>query len=186
MTQRIDIKGQKFGKLEVKCIGKPDSLGRTKWSCKCDCGKIVDRNSHSLRSGRCTSCGCDYYPVGSKSRRWKGHKEIGSKFWSSIIRAARQRDIEFDITVDYAWGLYLKQDRKCFLTGRNIGFDENVTRYDNSASLDRIDNTRGYVEGNVQWVHKDVNRMKWILTNDEFISICKETISYEKQKNFVT
>lgn len=40
-------------------------------------------------------------------------------------------------------------------------------------SLDRIDSTKGYIEGNVQWVHKSVNIMKSTLTQEQFINFCK-------------
>ncbi len=42
-----------------------------------------------------------------------------------------------------------------------------------SASLDRIDSSLGYIEENVQWVHKDVNMMKRIYDNNYFIKMCK-------------
>ena len=32
--------------------------------------------------------------------------------------------------------------------------------YKGTASLDRIDSTKGYVRGNIQWVHKDINWFK--------------------------
>lgn len=40
-----------------------------------------------------------------------------------------------------------------------------------TASLDRIDGARGYVEGNVWWVHKDVNVMKMDLEVDYFVDL---------------
>jgi hypothetical protein len=42
-----------------------------------------------------------------------------------------------------------------------------------TASVDRIDSSKDYVEGNVQWLHKDINRMKWDLDTDKFIELCK-------------
>lgn len=42
-----------------------------------------------------------------------------------------------------------------------------------TASLDRIDNTKGYTEDNVQWVHKIINKMKSDLTQEDFIMWCK-------------
>lgn len=41
-------------------------------------------------------------------------------------------------------------------------------------SLDRIDSKKGYVVGNVQWVHKDINRMKNTFPQDYFIQVCKQ------------
>ena len=42
-----------------------------------------------------------------------------------------------------------------------------------SASLDRIDNTKGYVAGNVQWLHKDINWMKGRFTQPRFLALCR-------------
>jgi hypothetical protein len=41
-----------------------------------------------------------------------------------------------------------------------------------TASADRIDSSRGYVEGNVQWVHKWINLMKLDHSQHDFISYC--------------
>jgi archaellum component FlaC len=41
-------------------------------------------------------------------------------------------------------------------------------------SLDRIDSKLGYIEGNVQWLHKDVNYMKQEYSQEYYIDICKK------------
>lgn len=51
---------------------------------------------------------------------------------------------------------------------------------DGTASLDRIDSSKGYVVGNVQWVHKDVNTVKWDLTLDNFFRVCKMVVEHNK------
>jgi len=43
-----------------------------------------------------------------------------------------------------------------------------------TASLDRIDSSKGYVKGNLQWVHKDINMMKNHYNQKYFIEICKK------------
>lgn len=53
-------------------------------------------------------------------------------------------------------------------------------REEGTASLDRIDSSRGYVEGNVQWVHKDVNFMKQALSQERFVELC--TLVAEKAR----
>ena len=50
-----------------------------------------------------------------------------------------------------------------------------------TASLDRIDSTRGYTVDNIQWIHKDLNRMKWNLPNDYFINICTLVANHNKK-----
>lgn len=48
------------------------------------------------------------------------------------------------------------------------------------ASLDRIDSDKGYIEGNVQWLHKWVNLMKSDFTQDEFLNYCRLIIEHNK------
>jgi hypothetical protein len=49
----INIKGQRFGRLKVlKYIGK------CKWKCRCDCGRIKLVRGSILRANLVKSCGC--------------------------------------------------------------------------------------------------------------------------------
>jgi len=65
--------------------------------------------------------------------------------------------------------LFIKQNKLCSLSGLLL-----ESTYNNmTMSLDRIDNNKGYIEENVQWVHKDINMMKRIYSQDYFIYMCK-------------
>ena len=79
------------------------------------------------------------------------------------------RNIEWNITFEYLADLLIEQDFKCDLTGWDIDAME-VNK--NTASLDRIDSSKGYIEGNVQWVHKMVNMSKQQYTQEEFVEMC--------------
>jgi hypothetical protein len=48
-----------------------------------------------------------------------------------------------------------------------------------TASLDRIDSSKGYIKTNVQWVHKKVNKMKQDTSVDEFKHYCKLICEYQ-------
>lgn len=53
--------GQRFGRLVVVSIApkRKDLVSRCiRYTCKCDCGNIIEVNGSSLRSGHTTSCGC--------------------------------------------------------------------------------------------------------------------------------
>lgn len=39
--------------------------------------------------------------------------------------------------------------------------------------LDRIDSTKGYIVGNIQWIHKAVNKMKMEFSVADFMAVCK-------------
>ena len=92
--------------------------------------------------------------------------------WSRIVGFARQRAIAVKVTIQEAWQLYLSQDRRCALTGIEIGFAPSACRPNGTASLDRIDSSGDYEIGNIQWVHKDVNLMKREMSQDRFFEIC--------------
>lgn len=51
-----------------------------------------------------------------------------------------------------------------------------------TASLDRIDSSKGYIEGNVQWVHKRINKMKLDDSDTEFIEWCRLIADFNKDK----
>lgn len=104
---------------------------------------------------------------------WKGYGEISGSFFNDIKTSAKRRNIEFDITIEFLWDVFLKQGRTCALSGKELIFGSNK-KEETSASVDRIDSSKGYTEDNVQWVDKTVNVMKWSLSQEDFIEICKQ------------
>ena len=56
-TKKLDLAGQRFGKLTV--LAPAENIGkRTAWVCRCDCGQEVVVLTVCLRNGCRTSCGC--------------------------------------------------------------------------------------------------------------------------------
>lgn len=131
-----------------------------------------------MRSHNISSCGCVHHVTGNKHSSWKGHGEISGHVWSRIIDKARERRKYFDITIEYAWNLYLQQERRCALTGMPLCFSP--SGHSGTASLDRIDSDKGYVEGNVQWVLKEINMAKQSYSQDYFIHICHLVAKHNK------
>jgi len=86
---------------------------------------------------------------------------------------AKHRGQSFKITIQYAWELFLKQNKKCALSGLPLALSPNsMAAGASSASLDRIDSSKGYEEGNVQWVHATLNFMKTSLKQEDFVKWC--------------
>jgi hypothetical protein len=180
MSEMKNDLGQKFGRLTAIELEKDKNGYNTRYLCKCDCGNTHSVSKTHLRSGRITHCGCIRHE-GAKHQQWKGIGEISGDFWwSHIVRSAngsklnnRERKAkELTLTIQEAWDLFLKQDRKCALSGIELQFPKRSKDKSWTASLDRIDSSKGYVLGNVQWVHKDVNIMKNKFDNQYFISMC--------------
>lgn len=168
-ARTVDLIGHKFGKLIViKRIldnVKTDSL----WLCRCECGKEKTITGSHLRKNLTKSCGCIMR---------KGYKEIGGTYFNRIRHSARNRNIIFEITIEQIWDLFIKQERKCALSGLELHFSSKCDAGDGTASLDRIDSKKDYTIDNIQWVHKDINYMKQDNTDEEFIKYCKLVANY--------
>lgn len=172
------------------------------WLCKCQCGKNTTVGGKKLRNGNTKSCGCLRLKLSSErigkysnnrtkdsNVNWRGYGEISGQLWNQIKNRYNYKNLECSISIEYAWKLFLRQERKCALTGQLIYFGNKARILENkietTASLDRIDSLKGYVEGNVQWVHKDINLMKLDLTQDDFIKNCKLVYNHSlKESNF--
>ena len=179
-----EMKSRTFGWLiPLEPFYKKESQGPRKyWRCQCVCGNIVERcQSYLIGETKENSCGCkNKYQqkggiVGSNHPGWKGVGELNGQYFSSIRLRARKLGIDFEISTEEAWEQFERQDKKCNLTGLPLKFEPHRARLAGNiqtASLDRIDSEKGYVPGNIQWLHKDVNRMKNAFDQNYFIEIC--------------
>lgn len=176
---RTDLLGKTFGQLKViedlGLIQKPElQKPRHFWRCLCSCGKEVDYYQDVLvrKSYPVKSCGCLQYRTGAANPCWTGHGEISGNRWDTITRK-RKKNWPFKITIEQAWDLFLKQDRRCALSGMELFFGKKG-KDKHTATLDRIDSNKGYTSDNVQWIHKDINWMKNSFDQDYFIEICRK------------
>jgi len=174
--KKINLEGQKFGRLLVIELLGSSRGGSKLWKCLCDCGNETTASTRHLnRKGKSVvrSCGClKQDNSGSNVKNWKGFGEISGGWWTQrVMRRERTRvKVAINIDIKYAWKLFLKQNRKCALSGIDLTIGlKNI----HNASIDRIDSSKGYIKGNIQWVHKDINKMKNTYTVDYFKHLCK-------------
>lgn len=168
-----NLVGKKFGELEVfERTEKRSSDNKVIYRCRCSCGAEIERPGGYLTSGDTKSCGC-IRPLAIRNAHWTGFGEISGDYFSNIRRGAAIRGLSFNITIEYIWELFLKQNRECKLSGIKINLSPNISREEQTASLDRIDSQVGYIPENVQWVHKDVNFLKNKYSEEYLIRMCK-------------
>jgi hypothetical protein len=164
--RRTYLKGQRFNRLVV--IEEDRSKKNGSWICQCDCGKFKSVKADHLISRQTESCGCLAHDL-----RWKGHEEISGDYWNGVLRGATTRSLSVEIKIDDAWEQYLKQDRRCALSGVELCFDGSKRIKNQTASLDRIDSNKGYTKDNIQWVHKTIQKMKMDLKESVFLEFCE-------------
>jgi hypothetical protein len=107
--------------------------------------------------------------------RKKTNEKICITFFKKIQSNAIKRNLSFDLDIDYLWDVFISQNKKCALTGVDINIVNATISYNysiNTASLDRIDNNKGYIKGNVRWLHKIVNQIKSDIEDVDLIYVC--------------
>lgn len=93
---------------------------------------------------------------------------FGGKFYAKdkfspfryYLRKARTRKHECDLTLPYLKELWENQKDKCAYSGLEIKIHGKHTSIFDQASLDRIDSSKGYVEGNIQFIVLSLNLAK--------------------------
>lgn len=160
-----------------------DQLNR-KWLCQCNnCKyqKIISEHHllHRPRTSKyCTKCSPRL--SGTKHYNWKGYGEISSAYWFGVVKGAKDRNIEFNLTIEEAWEIFEKQEGKCVFTGKKLKHQRHGVNNSKNASIDRIDSSKGYSKDNIQWTEARINIMKKQYSNQEFLEIIKEIQAYTK------
>lgn len=166
-----NIAGKRSGKLIAISPIELDNIGNMIWKCKCDCGNYKNVSAKSFNSKATKSCGC----LKPKSNYLR--------YYNSIISGAKSRNIEVKISLEYIINLLNQQDFKCALSGLKIELSDKLYSK-RTASLDRIDSSKSYEDGNVQWVHRDINEMKWDLDEKDFMKYINDIYNFNNLKNF--
>lgn len=140
---------------------------------------------------KCKKCSQLENNIKKRGKFWSGVGELSGSLYNAYKQKARTGNKEFTLSKEYLWELFLKQERKCAISGiplriftitkksstnKSSHVDSNMF----TCSLDRIDCTKGYIEGNVQWVHKVINIMRNTLEVSDFIYMCKQVSENNK------
>jgi DNA-binding protein Fis len=105
-----------------------------------------------------------------------------------VLYRSNNRDLEFEITMDDLVNQFNKQNGLCALSGQILTIpadNEDFRKFGHNMSLDRIDSSNGYTKQNIQWIDKRINKMKWDLPNNEFISLCSTIYNHMKDSEIL-
>lgn len=166
-----DLTGQTFGRLLVTdLVDRGGKNKSAKWCCMCECGMVTHVYTYALNNGSVRSCGCsrvEWNKTGD-ARRIDGRKK--NPLYSSYMSAqnrARKRGLEFTLKFED-----LIVPEHCPVLGMKL---EHSTggHADNSPSLDRVDNSKGYTQDNVRIISRRANCLKNDATLEELEAIVR-------------
>lgn len=178
-----NLVGKLFGRLTVVSYSRRQTYTTSKqvvhyWKCSCICGTEVEANGNSLKSGTRKSCGCLRREQANINRNKNPRNNKGLsktkeyKLWDSAKQRSRKYGRELDIGVD---DIHIPEF--CPVLGFRLNRNSEKLGFD-SPTLDRIDNTKGYIKGNVAVISQRANSLK----QDSTIADLEKLIAYMKKE----
>lgn len=158
MTLRMDLTGQKYGRLLILSREPNGRNGKIRYLCQCDCGSTpLTVFAGLLRAGSTQSCGCLHKERTSAARKKHGHTvedTKGSTEYKTWLQI-KQRCYNKNSKCYYRYGGAnppIKMDAEWLgPDGFQNFFDHIGSRPKNKTSIGRIDGKLGYQPGNVRW-----------------------------------
>jgi hypothetical protein len=155
-------------------------LGKTKFYCCLSCAKKTPESIKHIVDNR------SGYPVWELNNP-KRYDEYS--MFRPFMKVVKQRNKEWNISLEYLKELWESQDGTCPFTGFKLearthySYKSGISGNGNTplnikvASLDRIDNSKGYIVGNVRFVSVMFNYARNIFSDEEVVEFAKAIVN---------
>lgn len=158
MYKHNDLKGLRFGRLEVICENGRSKDRHIMWLCRCDCGNEMTAMGKDLLSGHTQSCGCKQKDTLSDLRYKHGDRDARLySVWKSMKKRCENQNCKSyknygkkGVSVCPEWHEYAEFKRWALKNG----YDETAPH--GACTIDRINPYGNYEPSNCRWVGMDV------------------------------
>lgn len=160
------------------------------WKCICECGTIVFIEGYCLTSGNTKSCGCLSKEVSRENAKKVQHIAAKSRILPDGVPSmnalygryrfkALSRKLEFLITIDQFKRITKENCYYCDIEPKQSNLSDcgNRTPYIYNG-IDRLDNTKGYIDNNCVPCCRICNQAKSTLTEQEFLEWVKRVYNH--------
>lgn len=170
----------KFEKPKAE-YNRNKKIGRRNFCSRKCSGQVVCREAYASQSLEIKKSSTDRIKGLCGNRR---DTLTSFRFFTHVIKNNRKKKLSVDET--YLKKIWDDQKGICPLTGWNLELPYNTSGWKTPqdarrASLDRIDNNKGYVEGNVRFISVMANYARNNMSDNELIEFCKAVV----EKNMV-
>lgn len=184
---KVGDKVNQFTVIE-KLNSERDTRGylRSKFLCKCECGKIKSIRTDQLE--RTLSCGC------IRIQRWKERKGkttykilstkdgIRNILYSNYQTRAEYKKLHFNLTIEEFQELIFNNCHYCNRSPYQKIYNKYTKEYTLYIGIDRINSQMGYIKDNCVSCCKICNYGKRNLTQEEWYNHIKLLVSFWKDK----
>lgn len=108
----------------------------------------------------------EYIKISNREKDKIKLRNIETCLSGNAKKRAKKKNLEFSINTNYIKSIF-PLDNICPILKKKFVFGENFVMDDFSATIDRIDNNKGYVKGNIRIISAKANSVKNSLSIDE-------------------